>query len=199
MKYSLFSIAFSLFLLMDPLGNIPLFIVILENVEKKRQRQIIFRETLIALGIIITFAFLGNWLMEILQISHETIYLSGGIVLFLLAINMVFPSSKGGLQETLMPEDEEPLVFPLAVPLLAGPSVLAAVMIYSHQEFSIIRLLAAITLAWLASTIILLLAPAIRRLIGRRGIKAMERLMGLILILISLQMFLEGITIYLSN
>lgn len=199
MQYSLFSIAFSLFLLMDPLGNIPLFLLILEKLEKKRQKQVIIREALIALAIIVVFAFLGNWLMKFLHISHETIYLSGGIVLFLIAINMVFPSSKGGFHESFMPEDDEPLVFPLAIPLFAGPSVLAAVMIYSRQEFPMPRLLTAIIIAWFVSTCILLLAPTIRKVLRKRGIKALERLMGLILILIALQMFLEGITIYLTT
>jgi multiple antibiotic resistance protein len=198
MKYSFFSVAFSLFLLMDPIGNIPLYLVILKKMERKKQQRIILREALIALGIIILFALIGNTLMDTLSISHETLYISGGIVLFLLAVNMVFPKC-GGLQETLMPGDEEPLVFPLAVPLLAGPSVLAATMIYAAQEFATGQLLLAILIAWICSAAILLISPSLTRFLGERGIKAIERLMGLILILIALQMFLEGVTIYLAS
>ncbi|MBM3201089.1 MAG: NAAT family transporter [Chlamydiae bacterium] len=196
--FSTFSIAFSLFLLMDPIGNIPLYLVILKHTHPSRQRKIIFREALIALVIIILFAFLGNGLMSILHISHETIYISGGIVLFLLAVQMVFPG-KGGLQESLMTSHEEPLIFPLAVPLLAGPSALAAVMIFARQSSPIMDLIIAILLAWAASTLILLASPWIAKIFGERGLKALERLMGLILILISLQMFLEGVTIYLET
>lgn len=198
MDFPIFTVAFSLFLLMDPIGNIPLFIVILKNMDRKKQQKIILREALIALGIICAFTFLGDALMDILHISHETIYLSGGIVLFLLAIRMVFPPP-GGLTGALMPGEEEPFVFPLAVPLLAGPSVLAAVMIYSGQDMPMLYLLLSVAIAWLSSTCILLLAPTITKWIGRRGINAIERLMGLILILIALQMFLEGMTIYLET
>lgn len=198
MTFSIFSIAFSLFLLMDPLGNIPLFVVLLETLERKRQQKVILREAFFALILIVIFALIGDNLMEILHISHETIFIAGGIVLFMIALNMIFPA-RGGLQEVMTQGDDEPFIFPLAIPLIAGPSVLAAVMIYSYQELPLYSLIIAILIAWGTSTVILLASPWIKNFLGKRGIKAIEKLMGLILVLISIQMFLDGLVPFVAQ
>lgn len=188
---NVFSIAFSLFLLMDSIGNVPLYLSVLKNLDPKRQRIVILREMIIALVIIILFMFLGDGLMTFLQISESTIQISGGIILFLICLKMIFPS-KETPQESI-PINEEPLIVPLAVPLVAGPAVLAAVMIYSRQEPHYWELIEAIFIAWFASLIILLSSSYLKKILGRRGLTALERLMGLILILISVQMFLTGL------
>lgn len=186
----MFSIAFSLFLLMDPIGNIPLYIATLKEIHPKRQQWIIFRELIIALVIIILFNFVGNELLNFLNVTQDTVQVSGGIILFLISLKMIFPPEKIHQPDEL--KAPEPFIVPLAVPLVAGPTVLAAVMIYSHQQSGTL-MITAICIAWAVSLIILLLSPFISRLLGTRGILACERLMGLILTMIGIQMFLSGI------
>jgi len=188
---TLLAIAFSLFLLMDPIGNIPLYLSFLKEIDEKRQRWIIFRELIIALFIIIVFNFLGVALMEFLNVTEDTIQIAGGIILFLICLKMIFPSPHDSTEK--LPHEGEPFIVPLAVPLIAGPSVLAAVMIYSRQEHTPGIMIGAILLAWAASLIILLASSILKKFLGWRGIIAIERLMGLILILISVQMFLTGL------
>ncbi len=188
MTNSILSISFALFLLMDAFGNIPIYLSILKDIESKRKLVIIIREMLISLVIIIIFAFFGNSFLSFLGISAKSMQISGGIVLFIVGINMIFPKKDAdtyGVQG-------EPFIFPLAIPLIAGPAILAAVMIYSHQMVSAKVLISAIFLAWAASTIILLLAGKLSQWIDKRGLQALERLMGLILIMIAIEMFLKG-------
>lgn len=194
---TVFTMAFTLFLLMDPLGNIPIYLAILQELDSKRRLWIIFREKIIALVIILIFAYFGDDFLKALSISHEAIFLAGGIVLFIMSLKLIFPED-GTLLESLSIEGE-PLIFPLAVPLVAGPSVLAAVMIYSHQLEESKLLFSAIGIAWVASTIILLGSTFLQKCLGIRGIKALERLMGLILMLIAINMFLKGVVIFQST
>ena len=140
------------------------------------------------------FATFGDNFLRALDISHETIFLAGGIVLFVMSLKLLFPEG-GSLLESLS-VDGDPLIFPLAIPLIAGPSVLAAVMIYSHQVENWKVLYLAIFLAWLVSLIILMSSTFLQKCFGERGIKAMERLMGLILMLIAINMFLEGVSLF---
>ena len=187
----MFSVAFSLFLLMDPIGNIPFYISFLKGLDPKRQRFVIFRELIIALFIIIVFNFIGDGLMKFLHVQNDTIQIAGGIILFLLCLKMIFPQPHDASES--LPHDTEPFIVPLAVPLVAGPSVLAAVMIYSKQEENSLIMVGAILLAWFASLIILLASSYLKKILGWRGILALERLMGLVLILIAVQMFMSGL------
>lgn len=194
---TLLSIAFSLFLLMDSVGNIPLYISFLHNLEEGRQRWVIFRELVIALFIIVLFSFAGNGLMEFLNVSQDTIEIAGGIILFLICLKMIFPRKKDPDED--LPHDTEPFIVPLAVPLIAGPSVLASVMIYGRQEVHPWTMLGAIFLAWIASLGILLSSSLLKRILGWRGITAIERLMGLVLTLIAVQMFLTGVSHFIAR
>jgi multiple antibiotic resistance protein len=191
---SLLYIAFSLFLLMDSIGNIPLYLSFLKKVPHKRQKVIIIRELLIALGIILVFSFIGNEFMSFLKINEDTIQIAGGIILFILCLRMIFPQARGETEQP--PHLDEPFIVPLAVPLVAGPAVLAAVMIYTRQENDPLIMIGAILLAWFATLVVLLLAPFLQKILGWRGITALERLMGLILILIAVQMFLSGLSCF---
>jgi multiple antibiotic resistance protein len=189
---SILTLAFSFFLLLDPLGNVPLYLAILKNVDPKRQRLIIFREMMIALGVILIFAWVGQEILSLLRISDATLALSGGILLFMIALKMVFSSSN---QEFDAKEyHEEPLIVPLAIPLIAGPSILAAVMIYAKKEANVMVLFSAIFIAWLASFIILYYSDILKKILSKNGILALEKLMGLILTLIAVEMFLDGVT-----
>ncbi len=193
---TLLSIAFSLFLLMDPVGNIPFYLSFLKGIPARRQRIIIIRELVIALGIIIIFNFIGNGLMRFLHVEQSTIQIGGGIILFLLCLKMIFPHSNS-LDEHIPNTAIEPFIVPLAIPLVAGPGVLAAVMIYAKQSNEWIGL-GAIIIAWAASLMILISSSWLKSVLGTKGILATERLMGLILTLISIQMFLSGIRAFIN-
>lgn len=192
----LWKVAFSLFLLMDPIGNIPLYISFLKKVDPKRQHIVIFRELIIALIVIILFNYLGDVLMNFLQIKNDTIQIAGGLILFLICIKMIFPPSRSNNEE--FPHEAEPFVVPLAIPLVAGPSVLASVMIYAEQESDAV-MVGGILIAWVASLLILLSSSFFKKYLGSRGIMALERLMGLILTLIAVEMFLSGVNSFMNR
>lgn len=181
-----------MFFLMDSIGNVPIFIALLKNFSPRKQLFIILRELLIALGIIVLFYFIGDLFLEALSISDQSLRMSGGIILFLISIKMIFPTKKD--PESAHSLKNEPLIVPLAIPLIAGPAILATVMIYSGQGFPTVYTLSAIGIAWLFTTLILLVAPFLQKVLGEKGLIALERLMGLILTLIAIQMFLDGIS-----
>lgn len=189
---NLFSVAFTLFLLMDSIGNIPFYISFLNKVEARRRYRVILREMLIALAVIIAFSLSGRGILNFLDIQYDTIQIAGGILLFILSIKMIFPSPKNNPDESF-PHDAEPFIVPLAIPLVAGPAVLSSVMIFTQQIQNHLFMIGAILLAWVVSLIILLSSPLIQRYLGWKGVVAIERLMGLILTLIAIEMFLQGI------
>ncbi len=188
---SLFSLSLTLFILMDAIGNVPIFLSILKEIDPKRQRIIIFRELIIALFIIIGFYFAGNYLLSLLHISQGAVLISGGIILFIIGIKLIFPKKDDSTFE--IEEGKEPFLIPLAVPLVSGPAVLAAVMLYSHQKVNPFLCIGAILIAWAASTLILIASPHLKKVLGNRGLTACERFTGLILIMISVQMSLDGL------
>ncbi|QBY04296.1 YhgN family NAAT transporter [Thalassotalea sp. HSM 43] len=188
--------AVTLFLIMDPLGNLPIFISVLKGIDSKRQRIILIRELIIALGIMLLFLFAGQKILDFLHLRQESVSIAGGIILFLIAIKMIFPShgSISGL-----PEGEEPFLVPLAVPMMAGPSILAALILMANQDPNRMTDWAlALIIAWSASAVILFFSSAFQRILGNRGLTAMERLMGMILVMIAVQMLLDGIANYLG-
>jgi MarC family membrane protein len=187
------SAAILLFLVLDPLGNIPIFVTTLSRLEPKRARRVLVRELLIAYVVLALFLFASRFLLDLLQISQPTLSVSGGVVLFLIAIQMVFGTQEGAAQ----PPDAEPFIVPLAIPLIAGPSALATVMLLTaRQPERWPSWLLALTAAWAAAGAILLCAPELSRYLGRRGLTALERLMGMVLTTVSIEMFLKGIRGY---
>jgi len=189
--------AIVLFFVMDPLGNLPVFSSVLERVAPERRRRVLARELCIALAFLIIFLFVGRKLLELLHLQYEAIRVGGGIVLFLIALRLIFPPERGILGDTL---EGEPLVFPLAVPLIAGPSAFATILflVESGPDQRIAGLIA-IVIAWAASAAILLTSSFILRVIGKRGILAMERLMGMLLVMLAIQMVLEGGRAFLAS
>lgn len=186
-----------LLLIMDPLGNLPIFMSVLKHLEPKRRRRVLMREMLIALAIMLLFLFAGEKILAFLNLRTETVSISGGIILFLIAIKMIFPSHESS--SSGLPAGEEPFLVPLAIPLVAGPSLLATLMLLSHQYPNQIGHLAgALLIAWGATVVILLLSGVFLKLLGEKGVDALERLMGLILIMLATQMFLDGIRAYLK-
>jgi MarC family membrane protein len=194
---NILSMAFSLFVLMDPVGNIPIFLAVLKEVPPRRQPVIILRELVLALIIILLFYFIGDGILTAFHVTQDAVMISGGIILFLVALKMIFPVAKDA--EPTHPHDKEPFLVPLAVPMVAGPAVLAVVMLYSHQATGHVTVVSAILIAWIVSTLILLASSLLKKLLGWRGITACERLMGLVLTLIAVQMFLEGIKVFMGR
>ena len=194
---TIFSAAILLFLVMDPIGNIPLFLVTLRNYDPAKQKRIIIRELIFALAALILFLFCGNYLLKLLHISESALTMAGGIILFLIAIKMIFPATMGTLAQD-MDIEGEPFIVPLAVPFIAGPSAMASVLfIVSRDTSRWPEWLMAILIAWLASGIILFSAGHLSAHLGKRGIIAAERLMGMILTAIAVEMFMNGINEFL--
>ncbi len=193
----MFSATVLLFLIMDPLGNLPIFMSILKNLDPSRRRLVLMRELLIALILMLIFLFAGENILAFLNLRAETVSISGGIILFLIAIKMIFPSEDGN--SSLFSVGEEPFFVPLAIPLVAGPSILAALLLLSHQHTNAIpNLVLALLIAWGISAAILLMSNLFLRVLGGKGLSALERLMGLILVMLSTQMFLDGIRSYMK-
>ncbi len=175
-----------LLLIMDPLGNLPIFMSVLKHLEPRRRRVVLMREMLIALGLMLLFLFAGERILMFLNLRTETVSISGGIILFLIAIRMIFPSGDTG--SSGLPAGEEPFL-----------ALLATLMLLSHQyPHQMSHLVGALLIAWGATVIILLLSGLFLRLLGDKGVNALERLMGLILIMLATQMFLDGIRAYLK-
>jgi MarC family membrane protein len=191
MTKSLFHLVFLFWIVMDSLGTLPLFVSLLKHFEPKRQRQIILREMLIALGLMVIFLFFGRGFFSILKISSSSLQISGGIILFLLAVKMVY-SMPGSEKKGRMPKD--PLIVHLAVPSIAGPGILATITLYAGGMASYVTVLIAILIAWALSVPLLLLSSSLTKLMGENGIVATERLFGYILVLISTQMACSGFT-----
>ena len=188
--------AVMLFLIMDPVGNLPVFLSILRHLPAERRRKVMIRELLISLVVLLLFLFAGQEILNLLNLKQEAVSISGGIVLFLIAIRMIFPS-EGGV--TGLPEGEEPLIVPMAIPMIAGPSILAALLLLAHQyPHQMTDWTLALLLAWSASSIILIFYEQINRMLGDRVLQALERLMGMLLVMISVQMLLDGAVKYLS-
>ncbi len=186
---TIISAALLLFLVMDPLGNIPLYLTALKNVEPARRTKVILRELLIALLVMVIFLFSGQAFLSALHISEPALTVTGGVILFLIALKMIFPQ---GNQDKAL--DEEPFIVPLAIPYVAGPSALATLLLIMNNEPT--RWpdwLAALLLAWGLTGIILMCATPLARVLRNRGLIAIERLMGMILVAIAIQMLMDGI------
>ena len=183
--------AITLLLIMDPLGNIPPFLSALKPVEPARRRKILVREILIAYIVLLAFLFAGKYILRLLSLQEETVSIAGGIVLFLIALRMVFPRHDA----TADALEGEPFIVPLAIPLIAGPSTLASLLLLQQQSMpnSTWQLFLALTLAWLATAIILLSSTILYRLLKERGLIALERLMGMLLVMLAVQMFINGL------
>jgi multiple antibiotic resistance protein len=191
----LFSVVVTLFLIMDPLGNVPIFLSVLKRVPRERRRKIVVREVFIAYGVLLVFLLLGDHALHVLNIEQESISIAGGIVLFLIALRMIFP--REGSYSDL---EGEPLVVPLAVPLIAGPSAMAALLLFQRANpAGGVNLWIAMTIAWALTAAILIAAPFFYRILGERGLAAMERLMGMVLVMISVQMLLDGLSTFMNR
>ncbi|MBB1472623.1 hypothetical protein H5368_06240 [Luteimonas sp. MC1782] len=191
------SAALLLFLILDPLGNIPVFLSMLRTLPPHRQRVVLARELLIALGVLMLFLWGGKYALELMHLRQESVSIAGGIVLFLIGLRMIFPPPEGLMGEL---PGGEPFIVPMAIPLVAGPSGMAAVMLMGTREPDRLgEWSLALFLAWVATAAILFSATYLYKLLGIRALIAVERLMGMLLVAISVQMLLDGLASYLAS
>ena len=187
----------TLFLIMDPLGNIPLFLHTLKVVPAERRQRVLLREIALAFVVLLVCVFLGRPALNLLGLEQESVSIAGGIVLFLIALRMIFPADTHAAVDA--PEGE-PFLVPLAVPLIAGPSTLAALLLMqSSPQIHTLELLVALTIAWALTGAILLSSTFFYRVLRERGLIAMERLMGMLLVMIAVQMFMTGLKTFLDR
>lgn len=180
----------ALFLIMDPIGNISSFLTMVKELPPKKQKMIILREMGIALLFMLLFNLIGEYLFFFLDLESTAVRLASGVILFLVAIKILFPGPTS-LRNHLPPG--EPFIIPMAIPLIAGPSLLATIILFTREEPSQTLMISAIIAAWLLASIVLLLGPQLSRLLGKNGLIAAERLMAMILIMLAIQRFMEGV------
>jgi multiple antibiotic resistance protein len=188
---SMFSAAFLLFLVMDPIGNVPVFLSILKEVDRRKRWKIVIRELCIALLVLTFFLFFGKALLSIMKVSEPSLSIAGGIILFLISVRMIFTIPEGmfGKQPS-----GEPFIVPLAIPLVAGPSAMTMVIVLATRDPARWPVwLLALICAWIATAIILLASNSLSEVLGDRVLQAMERLMGMLLTIIAVEMFLSGL------
>lgn len=196
---TIYTAAITLFLVLDPLGNIPLFLAVLNRIEPERRRRVLLREMVVALAILVAFLFFGKYILRGMNISEPALSIGGGIVLFLIALRMIFPNWRApvhGGEEA----ETEPFIVPLAVPMLAGPSSMATLILFSTQAPGrLTDWFVALLVAWSVSAALLFSAEVLRRVLGSRGLAALERLMGMILTTMAVQMLLTGIEMFVHS
>ena len=199
MSESFFQSFILLLLVTDPFGNVPLFVSTLRQVAPERRHRVVLRECLIAFGLLLMFMMVGRPFLEALQLSEVALRIGGGVILFLIALRMVFPQPGGVFGQTHAGANE-PLIVPLAIPALAGPSALVTVLLFSSQAKMSMWLYAAVislvAIVWLA---VLLAAERLQRVLGDAVMTAFERLMGLILTAIAIEMLLAGVRAYVAS
>lgn len=188
----MFSTAALLFFIIDPFGLIPLFLSVLNKLPEERRNKVLIRELLFALVALLVFLVAGKYLLRTLHISEPALTISGAIILFLISLTVIFPSIKLSMESEAT---GEPFIVPLAIPLFAGPSALALVMLIGsgQQPGGWSTWIGAVVIAWLGASIVLLLGAKLAKLVGARGLVALERLMGMLLVAISVEMMLSGI------
>src|SRR6185312_10678551 len=193
----IFSAAVLLLLVIDPFGNVPIVVAALSNVAPARRARLVLRECLAAYVILLAFMFGGQTFLAWLQLSEVSLAIAGGIILFLIALRMVFRHPEGVFGD---PPGEEPFLVPLAVPSIAGPSALATVMLMvSRDPARLVQWIAALSAAMAVTTLVLLGAPHLTRVLGERGMVAAERLMGLVLTALAVQMLLNGMRAFVAQ
>ena len=195
---SLLSSATVLFFILDPFGNVPKVLVTMRGIEKSRRERILVRELLIALGLMVVFLFAGQPILNAMNVSQKSLSVGGGVLLLLIAIRMVFPPASNGQGEQA--ETEEPFIVPLAIPYFAGPATLATVAVMGTKQPDQRHVwLGAIVAAWFVASLVMFFGSRLAGVLGKRGLVATERLMGMILVMISVEMLFTGIASFVEG
>jgi multiple antibiotic resistance protein len=192
-SFSILSTAILLLFILDPFGNVPLLLSILKNVDQGKHRRIIIREMLIGLLILVVFLFFGEGFLSLFGLEPQAITIAGGIIFFVIGLKMIFPNPNGQNLFTTS-GDEDPLVVPIAIPMVSGPASIATLMLLAktHPDKTS-DIFLAMLLAWFVTSLVLLSAPKLYKILKRRGLVAMERLMGMLLLMMAVEMFIRGV------
>ncbi len=188
--------AATLFFIMDPLGNMPVFNAILQRFDRKERARIVAREMLFALVILMTFLFAGTAILDFMRLTQSSLSLAGGVLLFIIALRMIFPRQITAQTDIV----EDPFIVPLAMPMIAGPSTIAILLLLSSsQPEHIWDWSLALIISWAGTAVILTASPFLMRFLGDRGSRALERLMGMLIILLATQMLLNGVAEFVGS
>ncbi len=187
------TIVAAIFFVLNATGQIPLFLAMLARFDQKKQMKIIARELVIALILLLLFTFFGDAILRILGITRPIIAIAGGVLLFLISLTMIFPKTVADNGTKVL--THEPMIIPLAIPVITGPGSITTVMLYAHETGSALLVAAAAFAAWVPSLIILLLGSYIKQILGEKGLVAVERLGGMLVCLIGIQMLTSGLLI----
>lgn len=194
---NIISTAILLTFILDPFGNVPLLLTILKDIDRKKHRKIIVREMIFGLLILLFFLFAGQSFLNIFHLETVSVRIAGGLIFLIIALKLIFPSSKGS---NLFATQGDPFVVPIAMPMVAGPSALATLMVMSKQyEDGIWKLSISLLIAWIITFIVFLLSPLFIRVLRRRGLLALEKLMGMLLLIMAVQMILDGLRNYVAS
>lgn len=188
MLISIFGMALTFFLVANPIGNSPTILSLVKNFDFERQKVIVFREAMISLLIALFFLFFGELFLGLLKIEGYALQTTGGVVLFLVALQMIFHKPESAQDEQ---SKKEPFIVPIATPLISGPGLMTMIMV-SSSSYPMLDVFFSILITWVGVTAILVSAPYIQKIVGKRGMAAMEQVMGMILGLISMQMIVDG-------
>jgi multiple antibiotic resistance protein len=192
-SYSLFSTALTFFLVTNPIGNSPAIVALIKDYDLARQKKIMLREALISLALALFFQYFGEFFLSKLHIQDYAVTLCGGILLFMVALNMIFSLSQPAEVTSMK---QEPFIVPIATPLLSGPGLLTIIMLYSREVGNNLMISSAILIAWIGVTLVLITAPYLQKILGKRGLIALEQLMGMILAMIAMEMIVKGFTLF---
>lgn len=192
---SILQIALVFFIVTNPIGNSPTIVALLKDYNTKEQQKILFRESMFALLLAVFFLFLGEVFLNSLCIKDYGIRIGGGVILFLVALKMIFSHRTGEAAEA---PKQAPFIVPIATPLLSGGGLLTMIMLYSQQEANDWKVLFAILIAWIGVTGVLVLAPYMQVFLGKRGLLALEQLMGMLLAMIAMKMIIDGASLFLT-
>ncbi len=192
-SYSVLSTALTFFLVTNPIGNSPAIVALIKDYDLSRQKKIMLREAFISLALALFFQYFGEFFLTHLHVQDYAVTLCGGILLFLVALNMIFALSQPAEMATMK---QEPFIVPIATPLLSGPGLLTIIMLYAREVDNNLKISAAILLAWVGVTLVLVVAPYLQKILGKRGLIALEQLMGMILSMIAMEMIVKGFTLF---
>jgi multiple antibiotic resistance protein len=190
------AIVFKFFLLSNPVGNSPAIVSLLKGIDFHRQKRIMLRESFFALLIGIFFLYMGKTFLGLLGVEQYTLSLCSGMLLFLVAFEMIFPRHDNDVQQESL--KREPFIVPIATPLISGPSFMTIVMLYAAQEPHL-KVLSAMCIAWIGVTAVLCSAPYLQKVLGNRGLVALEQLMGMLLAMMAVETAISGLHVYISQ
>lgn len=193
---SIFSIALTFFLIANPVGNSPAIIALVKDFDFRRQKMILLREATIALLLALFFQYFGEIFLNALQIKDYAVTITGGIILLLVAYGMIFTSDS---ENETAAKKQEPFIIPIATPILSGAGLLSVIMLFSSQEQNNLKITLAILLAWVGVFTVLAIAPFLQKILGNRGLKALEQVMGMILALMSMEMVVKGSSMFIKT